>query len=907
MKYLSSLVAFLILLIATQHRHLIAAPIVPGYERFRNDEAVSDSLGPLLAGELNCLSCHSAGQKPAPEVSTKTAPNLMDVGSRVKPDYLRRFIADPTATKPGTTMPRMLHGLDAKESTEHVEALVHYLVSLTKKELTQDEALIGARRRGNALYHEVGCVACHDPKGHDSKGDNIVSLPTSAPHGDLEAKYTLNGLADFLENPLHSRPSGRMPSLNLTRRESFDIAAFLLPSVPERAGAAYTVYRGSWQRLPNFDELKPAREGNAESITASVGEREHFGLRWEAQFAIPESGRYQFHLGADDGARLFIDGKMVIDNDGIHGVVWKKKSIELSKGTHHLQIDYFEQAGGEELYLEIEGPGVKRTKIDPLLVGTRDESVAVKRLEVNSDLVKKGRRLFYSVGCANCHEVAESIASPGPTFSKTFAELRTGRGCLAEQPAAGVPDYDLSVDHRQTLSSFLEKLSGGELSQDSVHSTMLRHNCFACHARDQLGGIEPTRNKSFKTTQPEMGDEGRIPPAIDDVGAKLTAEWLDGILGEGAHDRPYMLTRMPKFGTNNVGHLRSAFETRDSIPQLPDVEFDVVKGKKAGWRMVGSRGFGCIQCHTFGRYKATGVQSIDMTIMTKRLKQNWFRTYVRNPLAFRKGTRMPSAWPNEQSALKDLLDGSSSKQIAAVWRYLDDGSRAKTPLGLVTNSMELIAAEEAIIYRNFIEGAGSRAIGVGYPAGVNLAFDANNLSIALIWQGAFIDAKRHWTGRGQGFEPPKGEKIRNLSQSVSFAALDDVNKAWPTENARELGHKFRGYRLGTDRSPTFMYSVDGVQISDTPSAVESATSVSLQRIIKVARSLPSKRSLYYRAAVSDSIRDAGDGWYELADELKVSLQSNTSAKPIVRQSNGRTELLLPIDAESATITQEYVW
>jgi phosphatidylserine/phosphatidylglycerophosphate/cardiolipin synthase-like enzyme len=40
-----------------------------------------------------------------------------------------------------------------------------------------------------------------------------------------------------------------------------------------------------------------------------------------------------------------------------------------------------------------------------------------------------------------------------------------------------------------------------------------------------------------------MGDEGRIPPSLNGVGAKLTAGWLKKIFAEGSNDRPYMLTR----------------------------------------------------------------------------------------------------------------------------------------------------------------------------------------------------------------------------------------------------------------------------------------------------------------------------------------------------------------------------
>ena len=898
MKYKPPLLAFLVSFLALPFGDLSAAPVVSGYQRFHSDEAVNESMGALLVGELNCLSCHRADDATQATVSTKTAPNLMGVGGRVKPDYLRRFIADPAGTKPGTTMPSLFHGVDEKES---VEALVHYLVSLSQQQLSQDEALVGARRRGEILYHSVGCMACHD-----SKDGSVEAVDSSVPHGDLDAKYTLNGLASFLKNPLHVRPAGRMPSLNLTLRESQDIATYLLPSVRERAGAAYSVYRGSWQRLPNFDELKPVSQGSGQEITASVGESDQFGIRWEAKFAVPQTGRYRFHLGADDGARLLIDGKTIIDNDGIHGVVWKRKRARLTEGTHDLQIDYFEQAGGEELYLEVEGPGVERTKIDSLLVGTNDGDVSIARLDVDAALVQKGRQLFHSVGCASCHEVVESGESPAVSLSTSFRSLKKDRGCLADRPSSGVPDFQLSPDHRQTLAAFLER-ADGVTPKTSIRATMLRFNCVACHARDTIGGIEPARNNAFKTTQPEMGDEGRVPPGLDGVGAKLTAEWLDSILGGGANDRPYMLTRMPKFGADNVGHLRSEFEAHDSIPQVPAVDIDVVEGKKAGWRMVGSRGFGCIQCHTFGQYKATGVQSIDMTVMTKRLKEDWFRSYVRNPQAFRKGTRMPAAWPHEESSLKDLLGGASAKQIVAVWKYLGDGRRAKTPIGLVTDSMELIAGDETVVYRNFIEGAGSRAIGVGYPAGVNLAFDANNLSIALIWQGAFIDAKRHWTGRGQGYEPPKGENVKALGQAVSFASLENLSTPWPTQSARDLGYRFRGYRLSEDRSPTFMYSIDQTRITDAPAAVETATSLYLKRTLTVSRPTSLGSILFYRAAVSDAIRDAGDGWFELADDLKVSLHTSSQSKPTIRESNGRFELLIPIASDSVTITQEYAW
>ena len=72
-----------------------------------------------------------------------------------------------------------------------------------------------------------------------------------------------------------------------------------------------------------------------------------------------------------------------------------------------------------------------------------------------------------------------------------------------------------------------------------------------------------------------------------------------------------------------------------------------------------------------------------MTAMTRRLRPEWFHSYVRDPLAFRPGTRMPSAWPKTgKSFLPAIYGGDSDKQIAAVWTYLLDGDKAAPPYGV---------------------------------------------------------------------------------------------------------------------------------------------------------------------------------------------------------------------------------
>ena len=92
-----------------------------------------------------------------------------------------------------------------------------------------------------------------------------------------------------------------------------------------------------------------------------------------------------------------------------------------------------------------------------------------------------------------------------------------------------------------------------------------------------------------------------------------------------------MLTRMPKFGVDNAGHLQKLLAETDKLEPLAEVKLPATESKHAGWRMVGEQGFGCIKCHTFGRFPSTGLQSMDMTIMNKRLREEWFRRYCRRP------------------------------------------------------------------------------------------------------------------------------------------------------------------------------------------------------------------------------------------------------------------------------------
>ena len=61
---------------------------------------------------------------------------------------------------------------------------------------------------------------------------------------------------------------------------------------------------------------------------------------------------------------------------------------------------------------------------------------------------------------------------------------------------------------------------------EQVQLTLTRLNCIACHQRDELGGVASNRSEYFTGREESLGEQGRIPPPLTGVGAKLKAAWL---------------------------------------------------------------------------------------------------------------------------------------------------------------------------------------------------------------------------------------------------------------------------------------------------------------------------------------------------------------------------------------------
>ncbi|MCP4849956.1 MAG: PDZ domain-containing protein [Verrucomicrobiaceae bacterium] len=131
-------------------------------------------------------------------------------------------------------------------------------------------------------------------------------------------------------------------------------------------GIRFAGYTGTWNRLPDFDQLTPVAEGRADTPTESAfmtEDKENYGLRFSGFIKVPTEGLYVFSTTSDDGSRLSIGKEVIVNNDGLHGVMSNSGLIRLKAGLHPVTVTFFEQGGAEKLEVSYEGPGIKKQVI----------------------------------------------------------------------------------------------------------------------------------------------------------------------------------------------------------------------------------------------------------------------------------------------------------------------------------------------------------------------------------------------------------------------------------------------------------------------------------------------------------------------------------------------------------------
>jgi len=140
---------------------------------------------------------------------------------------------------------------------------------------------------------------------------------------------------------------------------------------------------------PNFEStIESINFANDESFSKQGKDfpKDHFSCQWTGVILIEEAGKYTFSTRSDDGSRLWVNGKRIVNNWGLHGAREKKGRIYLKEGWHNFKSTMFENAGGASMIVRYSGPDTKN-KME-LLTGAHDS-----KKEEDEKILKKEKKV----------------------------------------------------------------------------------------------------------------------------------------------------------------------------------------------------------------------------------------------------------------------------------------------------------------------------------------------------------------------------------------------------------------------------------------------------------------------------------------------------------------------------------
>lgn len=623
--------------------------------------------------------------------------------------------------------------------------------------------------RGRVLLGELGCTACHDP---GSTAIEHRAAPDLQKVGErLQASY----LKSFLASPHALEPGTAMP----------DVLRHLNGTELDRTADELAHYlRSNASSAPSKTQVDSAAATRGAKLYETIGCK-------SCHFATTDSRHRQAQKYTISSLQAFL-----LDPHEARPAA-RMPAMALSPAEAFDLANHMLQQSGS-----------------PLPQAT----------DVDDEKVTAGYIHFARFGCVNCHAQPNSTR-PGDSgtlrviAAQPLPDADSSKGCLSGQVGEW-PHYSLSKQQIDDLRAALASLETPLAPEARVQQLMASRNCFACHVRGEVDTMA-MRQDDFTTRDASIGQDGRLPPTLTGIGSKLQDEWLHNSIAHGQLERPYLVTRMPGFGDGFATELHSALTAVDKVPDFPVAplpkprkEAEVITN--LGSELVGDKGMNCITCHVFAGEQAGAMSAIDLVHSTgKRLRPEWFAGFMRHPFRFKSATLMPKFYPDGKSTRPEIAGGDPQKQIDAMWHYLAKGRNVRKPRGMSHPAIELKVTDEAVMLRRSVQNTGKRGISVGYPGGVNITFDAENLGLNQVWWGRFLDARPVWTGQGSGQAHLLSRDRGTLANGPAWQTVRN-DEPWPKTTRRESGDSFLGYELDAQQRPTFRYTSGDLTIEDTP-------------------------------------------------------------------------------------------
>lgn len=802
---------------------------------------------------------------------------------------------------------------------------------------TQEASTVGGElrtlERGQFLIRESGCLACHRPR----QGE--LSAVQQGPDLSKIAERTNAGWVDaWLANPVNLRPHTNMPQM------------FAETATGKAERYAVTQY------LMTLGNAKPTREPKTDTNAVRRGERLFLRTGCAACHANTPGGETKPRREDDDPAPAYDPNNSILGMGsptgpqatyalGAIGSKWTVDSLTaylidpLATNPHgRMPRMGLTNADAKDLAFYLTASKSAKIPATPskpdMKPGDLEIAKSIPGIDANDESkrwIAVGKATFTSKGCVNCHSNGERTPNRAafntvldretkPSIPLDQLAKKAKAGCLDDRPNADKsPVYSFSDGDRSAVRAALTSgtLHGPQATNIAAETRyrLTRLMCLNCHDRDGEGGLGASMVDRMKTLATAEDADQLRPPTLTQVGHKATKSWLADVLLNGKRARPWQGLRMPQYGEANVGNFIHGLPAIDgaateSSTTKPAFDASLVA---AGRSLTGKEGYGCIACHDIAGITGGGTRGPDLALTTQRIRSDWFDRWMHNPQRLQPGTKMPQYFLNGQ-ATNNVLSGNPDKQIAALKAYYDLGPGLPLPTGIETpRGLTIAVTDKVELMRTFMpDDAGTRAIALGFPGGVNLAFDPTRGKPAYVWTGPFLEMSPVWAGRGGRPAKLLGPKVWTAPAERHWVVgspgeTPDFTKVERTPEETPQGDsptRFKGYSRDAQGNPTFTTEIDGMTIVESYAPLTSDLAVGIKRTIAV--TVPDGKVGWFRPAAGASAAGSSSNRLLLtASDGTLSLLI-VSGGPNWEKAIDHARLKLPAGTTSLTLSHWFV-
>ena len=614
-----------------------------------------------------CHACHKINNWRFSDLQ-KPGPSLEGIAEKTTPEWVMRWLAEPSRFRPTTRMPSFFYQrnmvdsrLPAAEREQNIrfqDAEIHAITTYlfaksTNRQWSAPQG--GDAARGKELVETIGCMGCHIAQ--DTVKDEKTGAVRVAKRDDFPLErhfgFNLTGVGtktnpnwvfNWVKNPKAYDPFAPMPSLRLSDQEASDITAYLMLlqkprflQQPVRPADPKAV-----RELTKSYLIGTMTDSAAETRLNTMPMREQ--LVFLGQRSIEKYGCYSCH-----------------DIKGFEGLkpIGTELTTEGSKTLHLFDFGFFGDATHTHSYRHESGKDEHVLHTVPSWIYNKVRSPRVyddRRTKPYSDKLKM----------PNFH-LSEEEARLVTTVVLGLTKERVNENRMA----ARTPRMRAAEEGRKLIS---------------------QRNCRGCHVVNHQG----------RAIAAMISDPNFLPPDLTPQGERVQSPWLFNFLKDPTvmKVRPWMRVRMPtfQFSDHEAATLVAGFAAEGDEPQFDTQRFATPPQQNVAIGRVVYEMLRCQQCHSTVPVdpanpplpNVADTQSLapNLTFSKIRLRHDWVADWIRRPDEHIPGTRMPTNFPRDpetggfRSPFGQAIDTPQfAAQKAALLPYFQDEAALKKTMG----------------------------------------------------------------------------------------------------------------------------------------------------------------------------------------------------------------------------------